>query len=121
MRLSDMFEYLFQLVVWITPAITIVMLLILLARRMLGNRQAPRLFYVLWIGLTIRLLIPWFPASEFSLWSAIPSFPTSGFMLPDIEHQPQVSTTTPLHMESILLPHQDFTFNWMQMALWIWL
>ncbi|UFJ39718.1 M23/M56 family metallopeptidase [Brevibacillus humidisoli] len=111
-------ESVFHLVVMMSPAATIVIVLVLLARRILGNRQDPRLFYFLWIALTIRLLIPWFPSGEFNLWSDVPYFADYGPYL--AEQDPALLQSNPQQPEPALFKDES-RFDWWIAAYWVWL
>lgn len=55
-----------------SPLIAAVIVLILITRKWFGSRLDPKVFYVVWIILVARLLVPWYPASGLSAWDVIP-------------------------------------------------
>ena len=62
-------EQLFRSVLYLSPAAAVVIALMLVIRAALGNRRDPRLFHLLWVGVALRLLIPWLPPLAAGWWS----------------------------------------------------
>ncbi len=64
-----------QLLQWVlsTSAMACLIVgLIVLGKKVLGHRLPPRWHYVLWFVLMAKLILPWKPESNFSVWNAVP-------------------------------------------------
>ena len=109
----------FDWVVLTTPAAAVLIVIVLLFRAFLGNRRDPRLFYVLWLVLAIRMLVPWFPSIEFNLWKALPAVYDTAFHLTGqvAEMHPQSSG----RMEPVSMEEQPSVSDWMKIAYIVWL
>ncbi|MBP1994385.1 M56 family metallopeptidase [Paenibacillus eucommiae] len=59
----------FKWVLTTSAMASLLVVLILLVKFVLGNRLKPRWHYILWLLLTLRLLIPWVPESSFSIFN----------------------------------------------------
>lgn len=58
--------------IWTTTIMASVLaLLIFLAKLILKDRIKPRMFYLLWVMLVVRLVIPWTPESSFSMFNLV--------------------------------------------------
>lgn len=51
---------------------SVLLLLILIVKTVLGNKLKPRWTYLLWMLLAFRLLLPWTPESSFSMFNILP-------------------------------------------------
>lgn len=56
-----------------TPAALAAILLLLAARSRLGGRLHPKLLYVCWIALIVRLVFPWFPTIDMNVGAIMPA------------------------------------------------
>ncbi|OWA37640.1 hypothetical protein B9G55_06205 [Saccharibacillus sp. O16] len=69
----------FKEVLWLSLMGSMLALLILAVRRLLGRGLRPGWLYLLWLPLLLRLLIPWSPESPISLYSWVPQGWVSGW------------------------------------------
>ncbi|OWR32420.1 hypothetical protein CDO73_02095 [Saccharibacillus sp. O23] len=69
---TELLQFAFRQVLWLSVMGSVLALLILALRRILGKSLRPSWLYLLWIPLLLRLLIPWSPESPISLYGWMP-------------------------------------------------
>lgn len=123
MNISVIFGKLFQSVLFLSPAAAFVIMLVLLARSVLGTGRDPRIFYCLWVVVAVRLLLPW-PSSFLSGWlpgwrQAVTALPGAGFRPSGFEpaHLPVMSSPA----ESVGFAAGAATVDGMTAACGLWL
>lgn len=114
----------FHLVLFMSPVVTIVIGIILFMQRWLGNRQDPRFFYLVWIAIMIRMLIPWSPSPAYSLWEHVPAIPLNNFIVTEKEMMmdPQgMDQQVFMQTEAITSEVYEMQWDWMTVAYVVWL
>lgn len=69
--LTEHLAVLFNWVCSVSVMATILVALILVLQRVLRNRLKPRWLYLMWLLVILRLMLPWGPESEFSIYNWI--------------------------------------------------
>lgn len=68
-------EALFQTILITSLYASVAGVVIILLKRLLGNRLSPKWHYLIWFVLIAKLLMPFGPESAFSLFNAVPQLP----------------------------------------------
>ena len=114
-------DIVFKLIFWTSVYSSLVAIIIIISKKLLKNIISPRWHYILWVILILKLLIPFGPESNISLFNAVPQMQSSSISNVTDMVTPivgiQENTT-----EAYILPESSFSaFEALQKAVpYIW-
>ncbi len=102
-------DIVFKLIFWTSVYASLVAIIIIISKKLLKNIISPRWHYILWVILILKLLIPFGPESNISLFNAVPQLQSSSM-------SNVIDTVTPIvgiqenTTEAYTLPESSFSY-----------
>jgi bla regulator protein BlaR1 len=110
-RITEHLMNIFDWVWSVSAMAAVTVVLILLMQRVLNKRLKPRWHYLMWLLVIVRLVLPWSPESEFSIYNWI-SYADSVHTITSVSHEEMASAAV-MSDSTVVIVYRYLFYIWL--------